>query len=192
MWENWQQWKLQFITLLLSQTPVSPSLAGPVQKPQLHKSDAEATQQRLNSKTPRCRRSYLNQVFSGEKRQADMFHQVSQVFLPDVFVVVDPSYHSLKNLQNEVHRHFKSHLIQSFVHVALPDIASRVCVCLCVCLCVLVCIYLLLCGDGELVAGDQAGYLLHAQIEELLTPDHLSEMLLCRDKKNYFVTQHFH
>lgn len=43
-------------------------------------------------------------------------------------------------------------------------------------------VYLLLCGDGELVAGDQAGHLLHAQIEELFTPDHLSEMLLCQHK----------
>lgn len=49
------------------------------------------------------------------------------------------------------------------------------------------CVYLLLCGDGELVAGDQAGHLLHAQIEELFTPNHLSEMLLCYEK-NYFVT----
>lgn len=41
-------------------------------------------------------------------------------------------------------------------------------------------LYLLLCGDGQLVAGDQAGHLLHAQIEELLTPDHLGEVLLCQ------------
>ena len=81
--------------------------------------------------------------------------------------------------------HCKSHLVQLFVHVALPDISSRVCVCVCVhvCVCVCVCVYLLLCGDGELVAGDQTGYLLHPQIEELFTPDHLSEMLLCREKK---------
>lgn len=38
--------------------------------------------------------------------------------------------------------------------------------------------YLLLGGDGELVAGDQAGHLLHAQVEELLAPDHLCEVLL--------------
>lgn len=38
--------------------------------------------------------------------------------------------------------------------------------------------YLLLGGDGELVAGDQAGHLLHAQVEELLAPDHLREVLL--------------
>lgn len=38
--------------------------------------------------------------------------------------------------------------------------------------------YLLLSGDGELVAGDQTGHLLHAQIEELFAPNHLSEMLL--------------
>lgn len=54
-----------------------------------------------------------------------------------------------------------------------------------------VCVYLLLCGDGELVAGDQAGHLLHAQIEELFTPNHLSEMLLCHEK-NYFVTADEH
>lgn len=39
--------------------------------------------------------------------------------------------------------------------------------------------YLLLSGDGELVAGDQVGHLLHAEVEELFTPDHLGEMLLC-------------
>lgn len=39
--------------------------------------------------------------------------------------------------------------------------------------------YLLLRGDGELVAGDQVGHLLHAEVQELLTPDHLGEMLLC-------------
>lgn len=38
--------------------------------------------------------------------------------------------------------------------------------------------HLLLGGDGELVAGDQAGHLLHAEVEELLAPDHLGEMLL--------------
>lgn len=38
--------------------------------------------------------------------------------------------------------------------------------------------HLLLGGDGELVAGDQAGHLLHAKVEELLAPDHLGEMLL--------------
>lgn len=42
--------------------------------------------------------------------------------------------------------------------------------------------YLLLRGDGELVAGDQARHLLHAQIEELFTPNHLGEMLLCQAK----------
>lgn len=39
--------------------------------------------------------------------------------------------------------------------------------------------YLLLSGDGELVAGDQVGDLLHAEVQELFTPDHLGEMLLC-------------
>ena len=164
MWENEQQWKLQFSTQLLSQTPVSPT--------------ETVTQQRLN----RC--SYLNQVFSGEKRQANVFHQVSQVFLPDVFVVVDPSYHSLKNLQSEVHRHTVNHIWYNCLFT-LPYLIYRAgCVCACVCACVCVCVYLLLCGDGELVAGDQTGYLLHPQIEELFTPDHLSEMLLCREKKN--------
>lgn len=38
--------------------------------------------------------------------------------------------------------------------------------------------YLLLGGDGELVAGDEAGHLLHAQVEELLAPHHLREVLL--------------
>lgn len=46
-------------------------------------------------------RSYLHQVFSGEQRQAHVFHQVSQVFLPNVFIVVDPGYHRLKNLRNQ-------------------------------------------------------------------------------------------
>lgn len=42
--------------------------------------------------------------------------------------------------------------------------------------------YLLLWGYGELVAGDKAGHLLHAQIKKLLTPDHLCKMLLCGHK----------
>lgn len=41
-------------------------------------------------------------------------------------------------------------------------------------------VYLLLCGNGELVAGNQAGHLLHAQIEELFTPNYLREVLLCQ------------
>ena len=120
MWENEQQWKLQFSTQLLSQTPVSPT--------------ETVTQQRLN----RC--SYLNQVFSGEKRQANVFHQVSQVFLPDVFVVVDPSYHSLKNLQSEVHRHTVNHIWYNCLFT-LPYLIYRAgCVCACVCMCVCVCV----------------------------------------------------
>lgn len=38
--------------------------------------------------------------------------------------------------------------------------------------------HLLLSGDGELVAGDQAGNLLHAQVEELLAADHFRKVLL--------------
>lgn len=45
--------------------------------------------------------SYLHQVFSGQKRQANVFHQVSQVFLSDIFIVVDPCDHRLENLQGE-------------------------------------------------------------------------------------------
>lgn len=43
-------------------------------------------------------------------------------------------------------------------------------------------VYLLLCGDGELVAGNQAGHLLHAQIEKLFAPNYLGEVLLCQQK----------
>jgi len=49
-------------------------------------------------------------------------------------------------------------------------------------------VYLLLSGDGELVAGDQAGHLLHAQIKELFTPNHLGEMLLCQQKHGMKIT----
>lgn len=45
-----------------------------------------------------------------------------------------------------------------------------------------VCTHLLLCGNGELVAGNEAGHLLHPQIEELFTPNDFSEMLFCGDK----------
>lgn len=106
-----------------------------------------------------------------------MFHQVSQMFLPDVFVMVDPSYHCLKNLHNKVHT-----LITSGAKIwsCCPTWIYWA---------GWMCVYLLLCGDGELVAGDQARHLLHAQIEELFTPNHLSEMLLCQHKhqinKNY-------
>lgn len=50
-----------------------------------------------------CRGSYLHQVLPGEQRQADVFHQVSQVFLADVFVVVDPGDHRLEDLQAQTH-----------------------------------------------------------------------------------------
>lgn len=46
-------------------------------------------------------------------------------------------------------------------------------------------VHLLLGGDGELVAGDQAGHLLHAQIEELFAPDNLCEMLLWETKRHF-------
>lgn len=42
---------------------------------------------------------YLHQVFPGQKREADVLHQVSQVLLPDIFIVVDPCDHRLENLQ---------------------------------------------------------------------------------------------
>lgn len=42
--------------------------------------------------------SHLHKVFSGEEWEADMLHQVSQVFLAYVFIVVDPSDHGLENL----------------------------------------------------------------------------------------------
>lgn len=42
------------------------------------------------------------------------------------------------------------------------------------------CSYLLLRGDGEFVAGYETAYLVHPQIEKLLTLDYLREMLFCR------------
>lgn len=43
--------------------------------------------------------TYLHQVLPGQKRQANVFHQVSQVLLADIFVVVDPSDHRFEDLQ---------------------------------------------------------------------------------------------
>lgn len=52
-----------------------------------------------------------------------MFHQVSQVFLPDIFIMVNPSYHRLKNLHHKAHRH-SSHQVQSFGRV-LPEYGEQ-------------------------------------------------------------------
>lgn len=44
--------------------------------------------------------SYLHQILPGQEREAYVLHQVSQVFLTDIFVVVDPSYDCFKNLND--------------------------------------------------------------------------------------------
>lgn len=49
--------------------------------------------------------AYLHQVFSGEQRQTDMLHQVGQVFLSDIFVMVDPSDHCFKHLCRNTDMH---------------------------------------------------------------------------------------
>lgn len=87
-------------------------------------SNHQATVSGENLNTTSLTHSYLHQVFSGEKRQANMFHQVSQVFLPDIFIMVNPSYHRLKNLHHKVHRH-SSHQVQSFGRVVLPEYGEQ-------------------------------------------------------------------
>lgn len=47
--------------------------------------------------------SYLHQVLSGEQGQTDVLHQVSQMLLADVFIVIDPGYYCFKDL--DTHRH---------------------------------------------------------------------------------------
>lgn len=106
-------------------------------------------------------RSYLHQIFPGEQRQANVFHQVGQVFLSDVLVVVHPGDHRLKHLHRRGTQ-AKVRCVYLLVKATWQDEPM----------------YLLLGGDGELVAGDQAGHLLHAQVEKLLAPDHLREVLL--------------
>lgn len=51
--------------------------------------------------------------------------------------------------------------------------------------------YLLLRGNGEFVAGDEAAHLLQRETQELLSLHHLSEMLLWKKKETQITDKHF-